>query len=71
MKKKPTGFVAICQCGVTVGAMDYEQTNRVDAGQILGRWLHYGCTVKPRFEHSWKASIEPCKCEAAHAKGEA
>lgn len=68
MKKKPTGFVSKCQCGVIVGAMDYTRTDRKDAGQMLGKWLHDGCTVEPRFAGTWEASIEPCRCEPSNAR---
>lgn len=62
-KKPPTGFVAICQCGATVGAMDSLANNIPEvAGRILGKWLSSGCTVQPRFESTWKANIEPCRC---------
>lgn len=61
-KPPPSGFVATCRCGVVVGAMDYDRTNRRDAGKILGQWLHEGCTVEPRFRGSWRVPIEPCRC---------
>ena len=64
MKKKPTGFVAICQCGKCVGAMDFERTDRKEAGQILSGWLADGCTVEPRFTGSWAAKVDACACEA-------
>jgi hypothetical protein len=63
MKRKPTGFVAVCQCGVTVGAMDFERTPQPDRGKILGAWLMQGCTVEPRFAGSWSVTVSVCKCE--------
>lgn len=65
-KKQPTGFVATCQCGVIVGAMDYTRTDRKDAGQMLGKWLHDGCTVEPRFAGTWSATVEACRCEPSN-----
>lgn len=62
MKKKPSGFVATCQCGKIVGAMDYERTDRKEAGKTLGRWLADGCTIEPRFTGSWQVTVEPCAC---------
>ena len=62
-KLKPTGFVAICQCGEFVGAMDYKNTPRKEAGKMLGEWLHNGCTVQPRFECDWSVHITSCKCK--------
>ena len=59
---RPVGFVATCRCGVVTGAMDFERTDRREAGAILGRWLFEGCTVEPRFDHNWSVFIEPCKC---------
>ena len=69
MKRKPTGFVATCQCGVVVGALDYERTDRTEAGRIMGQWLHDGCTISPRFDGHWSAVVRPCICDAP-AKGE-
>lgn len=62
MKKKPTGFVATCQCGVVVGALDYERTERKEAGKLMGAWLADGCCIEPRFTGSWTAQVEPCRC---------
>lgn len=70
-KKRPTGFVATCRCGAIVGALDYERTDRRDAGRIMGRWLHDGCTVEPRFAGTWSVFVEPCRCgKAAAVQGE-
>ena len=63
MKKKPTGFVAICQCKEIIGAMDYNRTDRKEAGKILGKWLADGCTVEPRFTGTWQETITHCKCK--------
>ena len=41
MKRRPTGFVATCQCGVAIGAMDINRTERADAGRLLAN----GCTT--------------------------
>lgn len=62
-KKKPTGFVARCQCGAIVGAMDYARTDRHEAGKLLGAWLHDGCTVEPQFAGTWSVTVEACRCE--------
>lgn len=62
-KKKPTGFVAICQCGFKIGALDYSRTDRKEAGKALGEWLHNGCKIEPRFEGSWKETITNCQCD--------
>ena len=62
-KKKPTGFVAICQCGNKIGAMDYTRTDRKDAGKLLGEWLADGCIIEPRFEGSWSEKITQCDCD--------
>jgi hypothetical protein len=62
MKKKPTGFVAVCQCGVAVGALDLERSELSDVSRLLGKWLMDGCVVHPQFTHTWAARLEPCKC---------
>lgn len=67
MKRKPTGFVAICQCGHAIGAMDYKRTDRITAGKLLGQWLHDGCRIEPRFDSSWCASITTCHCDDKQA----
>lgn len=69
MKRKPTGFVAICQCSKIVGALDYERTDRGEAGAILGRRLHDGCTVMPHFTSQWAATVEACQCAQAQEGG--
>ena len=61
-KKNPIGFIAICQCGNVVGAMDYHRTERKEAGKILGEWLASGCTVEPKFEDIWQITIGNCIC---------
>ncbi len=66
MKQKPTGFVATCQCGAIIGAMDYARTDRRDAGKILGQWIADGCTITPRFTGSWSETVTKCKCNAVH-----
>lgn len=62
MKRRPSGFVATCQCGVVIGALDFNQTERSDAGKILGKWLFDGCSVTPRFEGTWSVQVAQCKC---------
>jgi len=61
-RKRPTGFVATCQCGKEVGALDVERAGREDTARLLGMWLMQGCTVAPRFTANWSASIEMCEC---------
>lgn len=62
-KKKPTGFVAKCQCGEIVGALDYIRTDRKESGFLLGQWLHEGCTILPRFGSTWSSGISTCRCD--------
>lgn len=64
VKRKPTGFVAICQCGATTGAMDLTRTDNAEAGKVLGKWLYAGCTVEPRFDGTWEAQIQRCQCSS-------
>ncbi len=61
-RKRPIGFVAKCQCGVIVGAMDYSRTSSREAGETLGRWLHSGCTVEPRFAGTWSVDVGAYRC---------
>ncbi len=62
-KLKPKGFIAICQCERVVGAMDYERTDRKEAGKLLGLWISEGCTIKPKFHGSWSVTVQSCVCE--------
>jgi hypothetical protein len=62
MKKKPTGFIATCQCGKVVGAMNYEHADRKDAGKMLGKWISDGCTIEPRFDGKWSVTVTACEC---------
>lgn len=64
-KHKPNGFVARCQCGVYVGALDPRRTDLEAAGKILGDWLGDGCTVEPRFDGTWSVEIAPCQCDTS------
>jgi len=61
-KSKPSGFIAICQCGKTIGAMDYERTDGKEAGVILGKWIADGCNIISKFGGTWSATIENCEC---------
>ena len=63
MKRKPTGFIARCQCGKIVGALDYNKIDRAEAGRIIGKWLADGYIVEPRFDGTWIVTVEACSCE--------
>lgn len=63
MKEIPNGFIAICRCGKVVGAMDFNRTDRKEAGEVLGEWLFAGCKVEPRFNAVWSANVELCSCD--------
>ena len=63
--RKPTGYIATCQCGLVTGAMDAVRTDLKDAGKLLGGWLSKGCTVSPVFDGTWSVKVEPCACSAA------
>jgi hypothetical protein len=67
-KAKPSGFIATCQCGSVVGAMDYERTDRKDAARMLGEWLMAGCTVTPQLRHNWSVTVESCRCDREEPK---
>lgn len=64
MTKRPTGFVAKCQCGAITGALDADRTERREMGKILGEWLFSGKTVVPMFTGTWTAELNPCACNA-------
>lgn len=70
MKLKPRGFTATCQCGMVVGAMDYNRTDRKEAGQLLGKWLHDGCTVTPFFADPFSVQVNSCVCTKVRQGGE-
>ena len=59
----PTGFVAKCRCGLSVGALSIESTDNKEMSKLLGEWLFSGCTVEPRFGGRWTEHIEACKCK--------
>jgi len=65
MKKKPTGFIAHCQCGEVIGALDYDRTDRKEAGRIMGEWLADGCAIYPKFDSNWSIVVSRCRCEAS------
>ena len=68
-KRRPTGFIAVCQCSQTVGALDARRTDNKEAGRLLGRWLADGCAVIPQFDGTWVAEIRPCQCEQEQKGG--
>lgn len=61
-KLKPTGYIAICRCGVVIGAMDCNRTDRREAGKLLGLWLSDGYTVVPQFSGLWSVQLQVCRC---------
>lgn len=63
MKHKPKGYIAICQCGKTVGAIDLKRTERKEAGKLLGQWVHDGCILQPKFECEWRVTVTSCACD--------
>ncbi len=63
MPRVPTGYVATCKCGKTIAALDRMRMDWRHVAKLLIRWLVAGCTVSPRFEHTWSVIIEPCMCE--------
>lgn len=68
-RKKPTGYVATCQCGIVIGAIDLTRSDRKDASKVLGDWVGKGCTLTPRFAGSWSEHVRPCQCDRS-ADGE-
>lgn len=67
-KYKPTGYVARCQCGSSIGALDFTRSPSQQTGELISQWFHKGCTIWPRFESSWSEAIEPCKCPEEFTK---
>ena len=60
--KQPTGFVAVCRCGVAMAAMDINGCDREEAATVIGGWMMEGMTVEPRFGR-WQQLLGPaCKC---------
>jgi hypothetical protein len=57
----PTGYVAKCQCGKYVGAIDAERTPISEISQMVSRWFSEGLAVEPRFG-KWDQFLESCKC---------
>lgn len=64
---KPKGYIAICQCGSAVGAIDLTQTERSESGKILGQWVANGFTLIPRFPGTWSVNLSQCKCNDEEA----
>ena len=62
-RKTPTGWVARCQCGESIGALDRERTDNTEMVKCLSGWLAAGCTVEPRFGGSWSVGLVKCGCE--------
>lgn len=63
-KLKPKGFIAICQCGVCIEAVDITRTPLKEAGKVISRWLVVeGCTVFPFFTGNWPKKFGRCRCD--------
>lgn len=62
VRKRPTGFLAKCQCGAIISAVDYIRIDKGEFGILCGMWLHSGYAVLPMFGDSWKVELEQCKC---------
>ena len=74
-KKRPTGLVATCQCGVIVVAMDYERMTAKDAatsvktaqklrtlcGRIQDSFLDEQVVFERRHDLPWRPFFKPCK----------
>lgn len=60
-RKKPKGYVATCQHGIVVGAIDLARSDNKDAGRLLGSWVSKGCTLEPRFTGEWSVVVKPCE----------
>lgn len=60
----PDGWVAICQCGQTIGAVDRLRSATPEVSATLTEWLQRGCVIEPRWG-SFTANISPCTCECA------
>lgn len=71
MKRKPSGFVATCQCGLVTGALDAARTDNKDMGRIMGKWLYDGCTVSPYFSGTMSVEVKRCQCAAGQEGGAA
>lgn len=63
-RKKPTGYVARCQCGEPVGAIDLERCERDLVNRVFGRWISEGMTLEPRFTSNWRCEVIACGCKA-------
>ena len=60
----PEAWIAICQCGQTIGAVDRLRSATPEVSDALTSWLHRGCVIEPRWG-SFRAIISPCTCERA------
>lgn len=59
-KRKPSGFVAICQCGGVVETTDDDFPH---VAETINEWLKNGNTVKPMFG-CWSIYIDGCSCKS-------
>lgn len=60
--RRPSGFVAKCQCGRYTGAVDSVRTDRAELAKTLGEWLFSGKAVEPMFEGEWSKQLSSCRC---------
>ena len=61
-EQKPTGFLAQCECGACLGAVDFTLTEPETSLRILSSWLEKGARIIPQFGDGWPVYINPCLC---------
>lgn len=62
--KRPTGYIATCQCGSIVGALDLQRCDEETVAHMLGKWVAQGRALSPMFEPHWTAAITGCTCRS-------
>ncbi len=62
IRRAPTGYVATCQCGGVIGAIDIIRASKELVGKTMGSWVARGCTLTPRFESTWEHQLTGCTC---------
>lgn len=63
MRKRPTGWVARCQCGELIGALDRDRSEQPEISRCISGWLAAGCAIEPRFGSNWSVDLVKCGCK--------
>jgi len=61
IKREPSGYIATCKCGRTVGGIAIAKIDKSQVAMMLGEWILGGMKVEPKFG-AFQVTLSSCKC---------